>query len=475
MTEKQQVFRYQKVSDHIEKFIQRGFLQPGDKLPSLRETSRKLNVSLSTVIQGYENLERMGLVQTKDRSGHYVRVDVRKRCEVPTNRTTTLRAKSGSRTDIINSVLHARGTKEILPFGAAVYDPSYYPAKKLARSMQQALNQDPTSSVLYDFNYGHCPLRKFIAFRSMDMGFTCQENEVIISNGAVHGLELALRAVTNPGDTVVVESPTYYILLRMLEKLQLKVVELGNCCDTGIHVDELEACLKKQKVAALVLIPNFSNPAGGVYPDEKKEKLAKLARKYKLPIIEDDVYGELYFGNERPKAIKSYDQEGWVIYVSSFSKTLAPGYRVGWVVPGRFQQKIIERNLFPSFLNPTPTQMGIAEFLKNGAYDKHLRTVRLKLKSNVEYYSRLLADKLPEGTKISRPGGGCVLWVEMHKKIDSVELFNKAIAQGVSIAPGSMFSNSAQFSHFFRLNCGVEPSEQANQAIDILANIIKKS
>jgi DNA-binding transcriptional MocR family regulator len=303
---------------------------------------------------------------------------------------------------------------------------------------------------------------------------TVSPDEVVITSGAQEAMALCLRAVAQPGDTIALESPTYYGVLQLIEVLGLKALEISTDPREGVWCDALENALNTTKIAACLFVTNFNNPLGSLMPDGCKEKLVKLLAARGVPLIEDDIYGDLSFSPVRPKTAKAYDGDGQVLLCSSFSKTLAPGYRVGWCIPGLYQKEVERQKLFTSISTATIPQMAIAEFLATGGYDHHLRKVRKACEDQVKRMSDAVCEYFPEGTKLTRPQGGSVLWVELNDGIDSLRLHDLALAENVSIAPGPIFSPTGKYRHFVRLNCGLTWSDEVDRAMRTLGRLIKE-
>jgi DNA-binding transcriptional MocR family regulator len=208
-----------------------------------------------------------------------------------------------------------------------------------------------------------------------------------------------------------------------------------------------------------------------VLPDDYTRSLAELAARHNVAIVEDDIYADLAFRGPRPRTVKAFDRKGLVLLCSSFSKVLPPGYRVGWIAAGRFRAEVERLKLVTTVAAATFPQMVIAEFLESGGYDRHLKRLRASLQMQMDEVRRAIARYFPEGTRISRPAGGYMLWVELPRKIDAFRLYRAARAQHISILPGTVFSVSGRFSNYIRLNCGHKWSEAHDQALLTLARL----
>jgi DNA-binding transcriptional MocR family regulator len=281
---------------------------------------------------------------------------------------------------------------------------------------------------------------------------------------------LALRATCRAGDTIAVESPFYFNFLQLVAEMGLKTLEIPSTMKEGISIEALRYAIEQNTISACLVIPNFGNPLGNLMPDDRKKELVELLAEHNIPLIEDDIYGDLVFGNERPLAAKAFDRKGLVIYCSSFSKTIAPGYRVGWTIGGRFQGEMERFKMMINLATASPTQLALAEFLATGGYDHHLRSIRRIYARNISIMTDLIARHFPAGTSTSRPRGGFILWVEMPPGTDSLALYHRAAEAGISITPGPLFSLSGKFGNYIRLSAAYL-DEKVERAIEVLGGL----
>src|SRR6266446_1675130 len=296
-------------------------------------------------------------------------------------------------------------------------------------------------------------LRREIARRAMHWGQALAPEDIAVTCGCTEAVALALMAVAKPGDLIAIESPTYFGLLQAIEALNLKALELPTEATTGIDLAALAQALKSRRIAACLFSSSFNNPLGCTMPDDKKRAVLDLLAGYQVPLIEDDVYGDIYFGNERPRPFMALDRRGNTIYCSSFSKTVAPGYRIGWIATGRHMQEVLKRKYALTLCGPTLLQVALADFLTSGGYDSHLRRTRRVFQHNIAQITRAIEKTFPEGTKVTRPAGGFVLWLELPRPLKSRELFNQALEKGICFAPGDVFSASGRYRNCLRLSC----------------------
>jgi len=465
---------YEQVAAQIEKQIRSGSLRPGDRVPSVRRASAQHRVSVTTAVQAYLELENRGLIEARPKSGFYVRPQWGARLQEPNISRPAKSATAVGVGSLQSRLIEAVAMPNVVPFGAACPGPELLPVMKLNRMLAAVARRASGSSVSYNPPPGAEPLRRQIARRSLDWGASLSPDDIITTCGGTEALALCLRAVTKCGDVIAIESPMYFGVLQMIEELGLKALEIPTHPRTGMDLDAFETAVRSRRVAACLVIPNFSNPLGSLMPDENKRRLLEIAARRDIPVIEDDIYGDLHFGAERPRALQSYDKTGLVMLCSSFSKTLAPGYRVGWVAPGRFYNKVKTLKLTSTLATATLPELAVAEFVANGGYDHHLRSIRRTFAEQIQRISHAICESFPAETTITRPAGGFVLWVGLPPKVSALKLHERALLEKISIAPGPMFSAKQGFTNFIRINCGHPWSSQTERAIGVLSYLVKQ-
>ncbi|MEH6593743.1 MAG: PLP-dependent aminotransferase family protein [Halioglobus sp.] len=462
--------RYEKLAEQIAEMIRTDVLRPGDKTPSIRQASARFGVSPSTVFKAYYQLESRGLIRARERSGYYVCDNAHKQLPEP---TPTLPAVGSTRvavSDLIFSVLDAFGDSDIAPLGAAFPASQLFPLQKLSQSLCRANRNEQSVTALGNLSPGNQGLRRAIARRYMTAGMEVAADEIIITNGALEGLTLALQAVTKPGDIVAIESPGFYAALQTIQLLNLRAIEIPMSPHEGLDLEVLEDALKDNDISACWCMTSFQNPLGSTMSQNRKQALVELLAEHNVPLIEDDVYGELYFGNTYPAPAKKYDQKGLVIHCGSFSKSLAPGYRIGWMLPGGYFETLRRAKLTTSLSASVPAQLAIADYLEQGQYDRHLRRLRIFLEDQQAEMAAAIATYFPVGTKVSRPSGGYFLWLELPEDIDSMALYQCALEEGINFAPGPIFSASGDYRNCIRLNYGL-PKDSICSAIKTLGEL----
>lgn len=465
---------YQEVADRIEQLIEKRALKVGDKLLSVRSLSKEQGISLSTAFQAYYHLESKGLVEARPQSGYYVKFSPTHTLDVPQCCDPAEKAVPVTIDEMINSVYKDLRSDRLLNFALGAPSPELLPAAKLNKAVAQALRTAPDSCLNYEHVQGNVELRKQIARQSFNWGGTLGGDDIVVTAGCMEALSLTLKAITKPGDAVAIESPTYFGIFQAMESLGLKVVEIPTDPATGIDLEQLERAIRRFSIKACLFVCNFNNPIGSCLPEEKKKQLVELITRKNIPLIEDDIYGELFFGKTRPRTCKVYDTEGLVIQCGSFSKSLAPGYRIGWVIPGRYKEQIIRLKRMNNVSTNTLAQAAIAGFLANGRYELHLRHLRRALHTQSLRYIEAISRYFPEDTRMTRPQGGFALWIELGRDIDTYQLHKKALKHGIGIAPGQIFSSQGKFKNCFRLSFGLPWSSKVDNGLRTLGELIRK-
>lgn len=462
---------YQQVADSVADLIASGSLRAGDRVPSVRRLSRQQKVSIPTVLQAYVTLENQRLIEARPKSGFFVKPRLSASLAEPSESAATAVAPWAG-FHAAAPIVRDLTDPDFVQLGGALPSPELLPGAKLARIVGSIAREHTAESISYDSVPGCLKLRREISRRSLDWGCHLNAEEFIVINGATEGFHLALRAVTKPGDKVLVEAPTYYGLVHILSQLGLEAVAVPASARDGLSLDGVEKALRRHRIAAMALIPNFNNPLGSLMPEENRAALLALAAKRHIPIIEDDIYGDLHFEGTRPRCLKALDHEGLVLLCGSFSKTLAPGFRVGYIAPGPWYDKIVHLKTATNLGGASLPALAVAEFLRNGGYDHHLRKIRRTYRDQVQKTREAVAEAFPEPVKISNPRGGFVLWVELPSTVDSMRLFAEARKAGISIAPGPIFSPVGNFRNYIRLSCGFPWDQKIEGAIGQLGQMV---
>ena len=465
---------YEQVADKIEKLIRSGALRAGDRIPSVRRASAQHGVSVATAVQAYISLENRRLIEARPKSGFFVRPQFRMDVSEPKISRPAKPAALVGVGNLQTRVFDAARLPDVVAFGAAYPGPENLPVARLSQIMASVARSAGARGVAYDMPPGCEPLRRQISRRSLDWGSNLSPDEIITTCGGTEALALCLRAVTKPGDVVAVESPTYFGVLQAIEEQRLRALEIPMHPRDGMDLDALERAVKSRRIAACLATPNFNNPLGSLMPDATKRRLVEMLAKREIPLIEDDINGSLAHSGNRPRVAQSYDRGGFVLLCGSISKTLAPGYRVGWVAPGRYYDKVKALKITSTLATGSLPQLAIAEFMANGGFDHHLRALRRNFAAQIHTMREAIAAAFPPDIKLTRPSGGFVLWIELPAKVSALELHERALAQKISIAPGPMFSAKQDFRNFIRINCGHAWTSRLEQAVGTLGRIVRK-
>ncbi len=462
---------YARIAQHITEQINNHTYRAGDRILSVRRLSTQLDVSISTALEAYRALENQGLIEARPQSGYYVRTQTTSLPPQPAMSNPSASPESVSVSQLTMRMLNAVNLPDIIQLGAAVPHSTFLPTPQLHRALINIIRHHGDQGAAYELPQGSHDLRVQIARRAVDSGCSLSPDDIIITTGCQEALHLSLRAVARAGDTIAIESPTYHGLLQAIESLGMKALEIPTHPQQGISLDALRLAIEQWPIKACALATNFSNPLGCSLPDQKKQQLVALLSAHNIPLIEDDIHGDLGFSSPRPKTAKAYDRTGHVLLCSSFSKTLAPGFRVGWIVPGYYKTDIIHLKSVTTMGTATLPQLAIATFLSKGGYDRYLRKARHEYATQIARVTHTISTSFPTGTKVTQPGGGFVLWLELPENVNALTLQQHALMQKISIAPGPMFSAKQKYQHCIRLNCATPWSDKMEQAIRTLGQL----
>ncbi|MGI9087985.1 MAG: PLP-dependent aminotransferase family protein [Chthoniobacterales bacterium] len=465
---------YARVAKSVGELIEGGVLRTGDRIPSVRRASRQHKVSTATAVQAYLALENRGLIEARPKSGFFVRYRPHHHLAEPHTSSPGRTPSANEPPTPISRLFDATMMPDVVQLGAGLPNVKLLPVQKLGRILSAVNRRAGAAALEMEMPPGCLALRRALARRALDWGVKISPEEIITTSGCMEALVLALRAVTRPGETVAIESPTYFGIVQLLGQLGLKALEIPTHPRSGLDLDALERALRSRRIAAVLVVPNFNNPLGSLMPPTAKERLVAMLARKEIPLIEDDLYGDLHFDAARPHVAKSNDSKGLVMLCGSFSKSVAPGYRVGWLIPGRFFQRTRDLKSTSTVATATLPQLALAEYMTNGGYDHHLRALRQSLQRQQEQISHAVAESFPPEIKMTRPRGGLVLWVELPARVDALRLHAKALAEKISIAPGPMFSPRQSFRNFIRLSYGEPWSPKIERALGVLAYLVRQ-
>ncbi|HXA17260.1 MAG TPA: PLP-dependent aminotransferase family protein [Thermoanaerobaculia bacterium] len=464
---------YLRIAENVTRQVASGALRDGDRVPSLRQISRQMRVSMTTALQAYLWLENRGYLESKPQSGFYVRKPFSTLIPEPQYETRKSAPAEITTDMVLSEVIEAANKPSDISFGVASAHPDLFPTRKLNLILRRILRENPHHSARYDF--GAEPLRRQIARRTLSMGCALSPGDVTVTSGCLEAINLGLRAVTRPGDVIAVESPTYFGILGSAASLSLKVLEIPTHPREGMDLEQLERAIRGHRVKACITMTNCQNPLGYIVPDAAKKALVELTARHDIPIIEDDVYGDLAYSGLRPKTLKAFDQKDLVLLCSSFSKVLSPGYRIGWIAAGRFNEEVKRLKLLTSVATPSLSQLAIAGFLESGGYERHLKKMQSTFARQAEQIRNAIARYFPEGTRISRPAGGHMLWVELPPKVNAMKLYRAALNEHIGILPGPLFSATGRYQNHIRINSGSGWSPEQERAVVTLGRLCERA
>lgn len=467
-------YHYLRIANKLEQQIQAGEYLAGEKLPSLRKLRDSTGRSISTVYQAYEELENRGLIEVREKSGFFARPLLNDILPLPKQGVSQVKSHKVA-INVLSAMMQRSLTNpDLIPFGEATLSSALLPGKQMAAAVRSAASgyQDGTSGG-YGAPSGYEELQKEIQKRSLDLPHENCTGDIIITQGCMNGIELCLRSVARPGDTILLESPTFLCYLQLIEDLNMQALEIPANPSTGLDLDKLESTLDEHDIRAALFIPTFQNPLGFDMDSKGKEKLVILFAEHGIPIIEDNIYGNLYFGERKSLPLKHFDTQGMVLYCNSFSKDLMPDLRLGWLLAGKYREKIKRLKFNNSLANSQLMQHALSLFLKGNGYDRHLRKLRNSLRKQAADMSQSIARHFPVGTRISSPKGGLTLWVELADNVDCLKLFRMAEKEYISILPGTLCSGTGQYDHCIRLCYGYPWNDRMEQGMATLGRLVQ--
>lgn len=465
------VYLYEEIANNMRESITNGTFRSGEQIPSVRQMSKKNGVSITTILQAYQLLEEQGLIESHPQSGYYVSINENIKLPEPEISSPSKDPSQVSLHDLIMMILRDTQNPNLAQLGAALPNLDLMPIEQLNKIFLELSRQGDREMHQYCLPLGLESLRIQIAKRAIHSGCHLSPNDILITSGCTEAIDLCLYAICRPGDIVAVEAPMYFGTLQSLEVHGLRALEIPTDPRTGIGLDALQFAIEHNPIRAVMVSSNFSNPMGGCMPLDKKKELVELLARHDIPLIDNDISGEIHFTDKRPVVTKAFDKKGLVLMCSSFSKDISPALRVGWVLPGRYKNEIEWLKFTNSIATPTLSQMAVSRFMESGKYDHQLRRLRRSYASNVTLMSQAVMRYFPAETRVTRPSGGFILWVQLPEGIDSLELYKEALKGGITITPGYIFSPTNQFYNFIRLNAA-NWSYTIERALDHLGGMV---
>ena len=459
--------RYRQIAAELRKTIESGALRPGGRLISARRLAEREQVSLPTAVEALRCLESDGLVVARPRSGYFVQSGMTKAMQParPSKRPVPVTMSALARS------LFSSPEERLVPLGAALPDPDWLPTADLQRTLQSASRRLEAHGQTYSIPPGRGDLRRQIAMRAAGWNGRFGPGDLVVTAGATQAVRLALRAICKPGDVVAIEQPAYFGTLLLLESLGLKAREVKTSPSAGLMLDDLAEAIDQHQPAAVLCSPTVQNPLGACMSIADKKALVALLDKTGTPLIEDDVYGDLAGEDTRPPACKAFDETGNVLYCSSISKTLAPGWRIGWIAPGRFYDRVLQNRLAEDWAGNPLLEATTSDFLASGDYDRHLRRLKLKILGSIRAIMARITETFPPETRLSHPAAGFLLWLKLPRQVNALDLYSRARICGIGVSPGQIFSSQSDLSNYLRLNCANDPTPRLLRAVAKLGAI----
>lgn len=465
---------YRQIEMYLRENIRAGTLAADTRLPSSRELAQELGVSRITVKNAYAELESDGLIASHEGSGTYV--------------SSLLAPASPShpeegfhwplwQQEALNEAVFSRSIyqpvpdtnrlpKSLIRF-TGVGDPNHFPVKDFLKSIQAVIRRDGVEALNYgEFGSGYTPLRETIAHVLASQGIQAHPEQILITSGSQQAIALVCQALLKPGDTILVESPTYNLALELFHSLGVKIIGIP-VDEHGMMVEKLETLLQKHHPKLIYTIPNFQNPTGACMSTARRRTLVALASRYNIPVLEDDYAGDLRYDGRSQPAIKALDSSGDVIYVGTFSKMLMPGLRLGFLIAnGPIFQRLLHEKWVTDFTTSTLIQRTLDEYVTVGRYQAHLRrSCRINRQRRDAMLAAINA-YLPREVQYEIPQGGLFIWLLLPEGMAALELLGLALEAGVEFTPGSwFFPNPADGNSYLRLNFATHAPDQIEEGI----------
>ena len=461
---------YLQIAEQLGQAIRQGTLVCGEKLPSVRETARRYGVAQTTVVQAYHWLEDARLIAARPRSGFFV--SPRPVVLPEPGMTRPMKRPRPVSLDWLGQrVLGRRQPEGMISFSSGTPGPDLLNADRVRRALTRSVQQHRHLLCTYPGSDGHEDARRALARYAVGLGCSLDPERIIIAGGCMDAIALCLRAVTQPGDVVALESPTHFSFLELLQALQLRALEIPTHPRHGLSLEALQLALDTQPVKALVLVPTLSNPLGSCMPQTERRRLVQMAAQRGLPVIEDAIYADLAEGDAMRRTLKSYDGTGHVMLCHSFSKTLAPGLRLGWMEAGRWTDRVRHLKEMQAGAQSAVLELALADLVTQAGHAAAMRQLRSAIAVRVEQARQVIARYFPQGTRASDPPGGLLLWLELPGGLDAVALHEACLQQRILIAPGTVFGAAGRFRHGVRIGLGGEWTPQHLSALQRVGEI----
>jgi GntR family transcriptional regulator/MocR family aminotransferase len=473
---------YQQIRNHFREGILSGSLAPDTRLPASRQLASDLGVNRITVETAYSELEADGLIYSRVGSGTYVLHSPTLPDPPKDNREATWplwqhNVQLGSRTSRnIEQDELLRGDQHpyLISFSGGSSAPHLFPADDFRKVLQTVMRRDGMAALDYGESNGYAPLRATIAHVLASQGLQARAENILITAGSQQALSLVSQILLKPGDTILVESPTYGGALDLFRALNFVIVGIP-MDEHGMQVDSLEKLLQQHHPKLIYTIPNFHNPTGTCLNSSRRRELIVLADRYNVPILEDDFVGDLRYDGRTQPSLKALDPGGRVIYASTFSKMLMPGLRVGFLmIEGPVYDSLVNFKRVNDLATSTLIQRALEAYVTVGRYQAHLRKSCQIFRKRRDAMVAAIKKFLPADVQFEIPQGGLFIWLKLPDGLSSVDLLPLACKDGVDFVPGNrFFTDIAQGQSWMRLNFVVHPPDEIEKGIKRLGRVIE--
>lgn len=463
---------YQQLEAHFEALIEDGSLRPGAKLPATRDLAAKLGINRNTVTSAYEALATKARVHSHVGQGTFV--------AEPSQQTATSHRWSFSRAaqaarEWVRFPAEETQHPDPIDFATLVPDEDLFPVEPFRVVLDEVLAQQGKKLLQYGPAAGYPPLRRYIAARLAHRGVETTPDNVLVVNGSQQALDLICRTLLDPGDSVVLESPTYTIVLPLLAQYRAEIEEVP-MTPRGMDLTVLEGAVLRSRPKLLFTMPTFHNPTGITMDLASRERLVTLATRYRVPIVEDDFDPELRFDGESLPPLKAFDDKDCVMHIGTFSKGLFPGLRLGWIVaPAAVVDALGRSKLISDYHTSLVLQAAVLAFCERGHYDEHLERLAGIYREKRRTLVAALEKYFPENVTWTHPEGGFAFWITLPETLSADTILTEAAAEGVVFTPGGHFFAHQGGSRFFRLSISRVPLGRIEEGVKRLGNVLRRS
>jgi GntR family transcriptional regulator/MocR family aminotransferase len=483
LDKKSDVPLYHQIESYIRAGILSGSLPTDMRLPACRQLASDLGVNRTTVENAYAKLEADGLVFSRMGSGTYV-LPINPIPQITKNKhdkkfplwqESVQDRNILSKADMVDEQLQQAGHPKPISFASGISDTRQFPIEEFRKVLQTVMRRDQISALEYGERNGYAPLREGIAHILASQGLQVHPENILITAGSQQAIFLASQVLLKPGDIVLVEEPTYSVAIDLFRALGFHIV--GIPLDShGMQVEKLEKLLQQHHPKLIYTIPNFHNPTGTCLSSARRRELIVLAERYNIPILEDDFVGDLRYEGHAQPSLKALDPGGQVIYISTFSKMLMPGLRVGFIVAdGPVFESLLNFKRLSDLATSTLIQRALDAYVNVGRYQAYIRRSSQTFRKRRDVMLNAIKQHLPKAVSFDEPRGGLFIWLRLPKSLSAEKLLPLACKEGVAFVPGNyFFIDGISGDEWLRLNFASQPEEDIEEGIKRLGKAIRK-